>query len=575
MGPCTIDPFEQGARVGICGANKDTIVARNLARKIAAGVSAHSEHGREMALALLKIGEGLCSNKEYVWELAKTFNIKEGQSGQVVLELAKAILGEFSKQEELLVFPFRAPEQRIKTWKRGDMLPFGIDREIVELLHRTNMGVDTDPKSLILKAMRVALADGWGGSMIATELSDLILGFPSPIRSKVNLGVIKEEMVNIIVHGHEPLLADAVVKSAKDPELISMANKYGAEGINVVGMCCTANEVLMRKGIPVAGNFLQQELAIITGAVEVLMVDVQCIMPSLKEVCSCYHTKLLTTSRKARFPLVQHIEFQVSRAEEVAKEIIKEAIKNFPHRNRRYIEIPREEIELVAGFTARNYFSILGGSYRYTYSPLNEAIISGRLKGVVGVVGCNNPKIVHDQGHVSLVQELIGNDILVIQTGCSAIACAKAGLMVPEAAYSAAGRGLQEICEVVGIPPVLHMGSCVDNSRLLLALTFIVQEGGLGDDISLVPVAGVAPEWMSEKALAIGFYFVGSGVFTVFGRSHPVLGSKYVTQFLTNEIEKVVGARFAYEVDPLKMSGLIIDHINAQRKRLGLPERFE
>jgi len=433
------------------------------------------------------------------------------------------------------------------------------------------MGVDNDYKNLIASGMRCALSDGWGGSMAATDVQDVILGSPQPIRGKVNLGVLKENHVNIVVHGHEPILSEMAVKASQDPELAELAKSLGAEGINLAGICCTANEVLMRHGIAVAGNFLQQELAIITGAVELMMVDVQCIMPALQGTATCFHTKLVTTNPKARFPGVTHIEFESKRAYEVAKQIIKMGVENFANRNKTRVNIPKQEMDLVAGFTKEIVFQILGGRYRATYKPLNDAIISGRLRGLAGVVGCNNAKQTHDYFHTTLVKELIKNDCLVLQTGCSAIACAKQGLLIPEAAKEYAGKGLQEICEAVGIPPVLHLGSCVDNSRILTAASYIVQEGGLGEDLSDIPAAGCAPEWMSEKAITIGFYFMASGVYTIFGASPlATLGSKNLTDYLTKELEGVLGARFEFCDDPLEMAKLMIAHIDKKRQALKL-----
>lgn len=577
MGPCRIDPFGEGSQVGVCGANADTIAARNLVRKIAVGASAHSDHGRDVAHTLSLISEGQAqdyevSDIEKLKNLAGEFGIEVNKTKeQIAKELSKKLLEEFGKQQGELVFTKRAPKKRQQIWKKLDITPRGIDREIVELLHTTTMGVDNDYKNLINTGLRTSLSDGWGGSMMATDVQDIILGSPQPIRGKVNLGVLKEDCVNIVVHGHEPILSEMAVKASQDPELIKLAKDKGAQGINLAGICCTANEVLMRHGISVAGNFLQQELAIITGAVEVMMVDVQCIMPALAEVVSCFHTKLVTTNPQARFPGVSHIEFQPKKAYEVAKQIVKLGIENFVNRNRKRVNIPLQEMDLVAGFTKEIVFQILGGRYRATYRPLNEAIISGRLRGLAGVVGCNNPKQAHDYFHTTLVKELIKNDILVLQTGCSAIACAKQGLLIPEAAKEYAGRGLQEICAAVGIPPVLHLGSCVDNSRILTAASQIIVEGGLGEDLSDIPAAGAAPEWMSEKAITIGFYFVASGVYTIFGAGpFATLGSKDLTDYLTAGLEETVGGRFEFCAEPLQMAKLMIEHIDKKRKALKL-----
>ncbi len=585
MGPCRIDPFGEGAQVGVCGANADTIAARNLARKIAVGASAHSDHGRDVAhaLSLIKPAGDKKSKHghshdyeiqdvEKLKTLAAEYGVDINKTvEEITKELSKKLLEEFGRQEGELTLTKRAPKKRQEIWKKLGIIPRGIDREVVELLHTTTMGVDNDYKNLMATGMRCALSDGWGGSMIATDVQDIILGSPVPVRSKVNLGAIKENCVNIVVHGHEPILSEMAVKATKDPELLKLAKKAGAEGINLVGICCTANEILMRHGISVAGNFLQQELAIITGAVEVMMVDVQCIMPSLHEVSGCFHTKLITTNPKAKFPGVTHIEFDPKDAYETTKQIIKTAVENFANRNKEKVNIPKEEMDLVAGFTKDMVYEILGGKYRSTYSPLNEAIISGRLRGLAGVVGCNNPKQTHDYFHTTLVKELIKNDVLVLQTGCSAIACAKHGLLIPEAAKEYAGKGLQEICEAVGIPPVLHLGACVDNSRILTAASHVIAEGGLGEDLSDLPAAGCAPEWMSEKAITIGFYFVASGVYTVFGANpFATLGSTNLTNYLTKEIGETVGGRFEFCDDPIKMAQVMIAHIDKKREALKL-----
>jgi carbon-monoxide dehydrogenase catalytic subunit len=436
------------------------------------------------------------------------------------------------------------------------------------------MGVGSDYKNLLKQGIRCSLSDGWGGSLIATELSDILFGSPQPIRFGVNLGVLDEKQVNIIVHGHEPTLSDIIVAVSQEAELLKLAKEKGAAGINIAGMCCTANEILMRHGIPVAGNFLQQELAIMTGAVDVMLVDVQCIMPALSSLCGCFHTKLITTSPKCKIAGAEHIEFHEDKAVEIARQIIKTAIENFANRKGN-IRIPKVTERGIAGFTTENVFYNLGGRFRGSYRPLNDAVISGRLRGAVGVVGCNNPKQTHDYCHLAIIKELIKNDVLVVSTGCGAIAAGKAGLMRPDAAAKYCGKGLQEICETVGIPPVLHVGSCVDNSRILTILANVVAEGGLGEDISDLPVAGAAPEWMSEKAVSIGMYFVASGVFTVIAEPLPILGAPNLTRYLTDEIEKELGGKWAFERDPIKAAQMMIEHIESKRDCLGINVKKE
>ncbi|NQT81125.1 MAG: anaerobic carbon-monoxide dehydrogenase catalytic subunit [Candidatus Aminicenantes bacterium] len=580
MGPCRINPRGKSPQKGVCGATAEEIVARNFARMIAGGASAHSDHGREVAKTLLfaarSPGSGYSiKDVNKLKKVAKVLEIEvnDRKKEDIAAEVAVKTLENFGRQEGEVSFIKMAPETRQALWRKLDVVPRGIDREIVEMMHRTNMGVDQDYKNIMLHGSRTALADGWGGSMIATELQDILFGTPSPIRGQVNLGVLSEKDVNIVVHGHEPGLSEMMVLAARDKDLIKLAKSKGAKGINLAGICCTANEILLRHGLPIAGNVLQQELAISTGAVEVMIVDVQCIMPSLSEVANCYHTKLLTTSRKGKIEGAKHIKFSEKNALQTAKEIVKEAIDNYP--NRENVDIPKEKMDLVAGFSHEAINYMLGGTFRGSYTPLNDNVINGRIKGIAAVVGCCNPKVTHDQGHVNLVEELIANDILVVQTGCSAIACAKAGFLTPETAMKLAGKGLAEVCKAVGMPPVLHSGSCVDNSRILIALSEMVKIGGLGDDICDLPVAGAAPEWMSEKAISIGHYFVASGVFTVFGVGLPVSGSEKFSRHIFKEFEKIFGGMWAAEPDTKKMASLIIDHINKKREKLGISKGKE
>jgi carbon-monoxide dehydrogenase catalytic subunit len=577
MGPCRIDPFGDGPQAGICGATADTIAARNLVRMIAAGAAAHSDHGRDVAHTFKMAVESdscdyMIKDEIKLREVAARYGIKvEGrQTKDIGLQLADAVMAEFGRQEGTLVSTAAyAPPARLKVWKELGVMPRSIDREIVEIMHRTHIGVGSDYKNLVKQGIRACLSDGWGGSLIATELSDILFGSPWPIRFGANLGVLDEKQVNIIVHGHEPTLSDIIVAVSQEPQLLKMAKDKGVEGINIAGMCCTANEILMRHGIPVAGNFLQQELAMMTGVVDVMLVDVQCIMPALGSLSDCFHTRLITTSPKCKIAGAEHIEFHEDKAVEIARTIIKSGVENFANR-RSGAMVPKLKERGIAGFTTENIFYNLGGRYRGSYRPLNDNIINGRIRGAAGVVGCNNPKQVHDYGHLTLIKELIKNDILVVSTGCSAVAAGKAGLMRPDAAGKYCGRGLAEVCEAVGIPPVLHVGSCVDNSRILTILSNVVAEGGLGDDISDLPVAGAAPEWMSEKAVSIGMYFVASGVYTVIAEPLPVLGAPNLTRYLTDEIEQDTGGKWAFERDPVKAAELMIEHIESKRDALGI-----
>ncbi|MBI4303116.1 MAG: anaerobic carbon-monoxide dehydrogenase catalytic subunit [Chloroflexi bacterium] len=588
MGPCRVPlargkeetPEEKKKRRGVCGATAETIAARNFVRKIAAGTASHGDHGRVMAKLFLDVAEGKApgyeiKDEQKLLQLALDLGVKIGDRSnkEIAIDVAHLLTNEFGKQEGELLMLRRAPLKRQELWRKWGIAPRGIDIEVAEAMHRTHMGTDQEYHDLLNFGSKVALADGWGGSMIGTEIQDIIFGTPAPLLSQINLGVLKEDEVNIIIHGHEPQLAEMMAVAAQDPKMIEYAKSKGAKGINLAGMCCTANEMLMRHGVPIAGNFLQQELAIVTGALEAIVVDVQCIMQGLADTAQCYHTKVITTDARARIQGATHMPFDELNGLESAKTIIRAAVDNYVNRGKN-VRIPTQKSDMIAGFSHETINYLLGGLFRASYRPLNDNIINGRIRGVAGVVGCNNPRTIHDAGNLAMVKELIKNDVLVLQTGCMAMASGKAGLMVPEAAQYA-GDGLRSVCEAVGIPPVLHVGACIDNSRILVAATAMVKDGGLGDDISDLPVAGAAPEWMSEKAIAIGQYFVASGVFTVFGTTWPTIGSKEVTDLLFNEMEGMYGGKWAFEPDPVKAAHLMIDHIDKKRKALGLDKARE
>jgi carbon-monoxide dehydrogenase catalytic subunit len=468
---------------------------------------------------------------------------------------------DYGMRREKLPMGARAPQARQDLWDKVGVYPRGIDRENVEVLHRTHMGVDNDWVNILLHGVRTSLSDGWGGSMVATELSDTLFGTPTPKMSRMNLGVLKDDHVNIILHGHNPMLSEVIVVAAQDLNLLKLAEEKGAKGVNLAGLCCTGNEVLMRKGIPMAGNHLIQELSLMTGAVEAMVVDYQCIMPAVTETAKCFHTKVISTFDKAKFPGAEHISFDPGRGLEIGKQIVRAAIENFENRVPERVYIPVEPVEIMAGFSIEAILGALGG----TPQPLIDAIVAGKIRGAVGVVGCNTPKITQDLGHTELTKRLIENDSLVVVTGCTAVADGKAGLMVPEAA-DLAGPGLSEVCKALGIPPVLHLGSCVDNTRILVLAAALANT--LGVDISALPLAGAAPEWYSEKAVSIGTYVVGSGIFTVLGVAPPIFGSPNIVKLLTEGLEDVFGATFAVEPDPNRAAVLIRRHI--EKKRAGL-----
>ncbi len=596
MGPCRLPLPKAGIegadeRKGLCGATANTIAARNFARMVAAGTAAHSDHGRSVAEVFLSVARKETQDYKIkdpyrLLAIAPHFDIAttvavDGEQldrdlDEIALEVAEKALNEWGKAEGELYYLKRAPAPLYEKWRKQGVLPRSIDREVVEIMHRTTMGVDQDYKNIVKQCTRTSLADGWGGAMMATDLQDVMFGSPSPLQSEANLGIMKEDHVNIIIHGHEPVLSEMIVAAAQSKEMAEYAKQKGAKGIQLGGICCTGNEMLQRHGVPPAGTFLQQELAIITGACDAMVVDVQCVFQNLANVAKCFHTKLITTHPIAKMEQdnVVHIEFDEHHALEDAERIVRMAIDNFENRSAE-VMIPSQKSTQIAGFGVESIEYHLGGTFRGSYYTLNDNIINGRIRGVAGVVGCNNARTQHNQEHITIIKELIKHDVLVLTTGCSAIACGMHGLLTPETAPVYCGPGLAEVCETVGIPPVLHLGSCVDNSRILLAATEMVKAGGLGKDLSDLPAAGSAPEWMSEKAIAIGHYFVSSGVYTVFGYHMPLSGAPVFKDYLYQEMEKIYGGKWDCEPDPIKHAHKMIAHIDKKRKELGIDKARE
>jgi carbon-monoxide dehydrogenase catalytic subunit len=507
--------------------------------------------------------------------IAKEWGIEsEGRDiYDVAHEVALTAMQEYGKVFGYQRWVARAPKHTQELWEKAEITPRAVDREVSHAMHMTHMGNTSKPEALIRQSLRNGLSDGWGGSMTGTEFSDVLFGTPKPIDTEANLGVMNAENVNIVVHGHDPSLSEMICEYADDPEMIAYAKEMGAKGITVSGVCCTSNEVAMRRGVPMAGNFLQQENVVLTGACEAIVVDVQCIFPALGPLSKCFHTKFVTTDVRCQMPDSDFIRFSPENADENAKAIVKLAIENFKNRKPELVHIPDLKQKATVGYSVEAIVKTLDGvtnsqvDVTGTTKPLIECITSGVIRGAVAMVGCNNPKVRPDYAHVELMKKLIANDIIVISSGCSAQAAAKAGLMNKEA-KNLCGAGLKRVCELADIPPVLHMGSCVDISRMMILASELAKDSGL--NISQLPVVGCAPEWMSEKAVSIGNYVVATGLDTFLGVDPYVSGSDQVADLLTNGVRDWVEAAYTVEKDIDKLGDLMIQRIEEKRDALGI-----
>ena len=577
MGPCRITPK---APRGICGCDVHGIVGRNYLRFTAGGSATHSDHGREIMHTLYQTREGgnyQVKDPEKLKRIAKEWGVEtEGKDiYDLAHEIAEIGLLEYGDPFGTQRFLKRAPEHTQKLWNEAGIEPRAIDREVSQSLHMTHMGCSSKPEALIRQSLRAGLSDGWGGSMMGTEFSDVMFGTPKPIDTTANIGVMEKDNVNIIVHGHDPSLSEMIVFYANDPEMIAYAKENGAKGITVAGVCCTSNEVTMRHGIPMAGNFLSQENVVLTGACEAIVVDVQCIFPALGPLSKCFHTKFITTSPIAQIPDSDFIEFHAESAGENARAIVRTAIENFKNRRPELVNIPDLKTKARVGYSVEAIKKELDGvcnSHVDTYGttkPLIDCVKAGVLRGAVAMVGCNNPKVRPDTAHIELMKKLLKNDIIVILSGCSAQAAAKAGLMDPDA-KEYCGEGLKRVCELVGIPPVLHMGSCVDISRMMILASDIAKDWGI--NISQIPLCGCAPEWMSEKAVSIGNYVVATGIDTYLGVDPYTKGSSEVVDLLQGEhgVKDWVEAHFIVDTDIESLGDKMIAGIEAKRAALGI-----
>ena len=578
MGPCRIT--KKSPR-GICGCDVHGIVGRNFLMFTAGGAATHSDHGREIMHTLYQTHEGgnyQVKDPEKLIRIAKEWGVEtEGKDiYDLAHEMAEIGLLEYGKPFGTQRFLKRAPEHTQKLWADAGIEPRAIDREVSTAMHMTHMGCSSLPEALVHQALRAGLSDGWGGSMMGTEFSDVMFGTPKPIDTTANIGVMEKDNVNIVVHGHDPSLSEMIVYYANDPEMIAYAKSMGAKGITVSGVCCTSNEVAMRHGIPMAGNYLNQENVVLTGACEAIVVDVQCIFPALGPLSKCFHTKFITTSPIARIPDSEFIQFSAKTAGDNAKAIVKMAIENFKNRKPELVNIPNLKQNARVGYSVEAIVKVLDGVANSqvdefgTTKPLLECVTSGVLRGAVAMVGCNNPKVRPDSAHIGLMKKMLENDIIVITTGCAAQAAAKAGLMDPVKAKEYCGDGLKRVCELAGIPPVLHMGSCVDISRMLILAAELSKDSGI--PISQLPVVGCAPEWMSEKAVSIGNYVVATGIETFLGVDPYVKGSTEICELLTGEhgVKDWVEAKYVVDTDIDSLGDKMIECIEAKRAALGI-----
>jgi carbon-monoxide dehydrogenase catalytic subunit len=571
MGPCKVT--KKSPR-GVCGADADLIVARNLLRWAAAGVAAHGARGREVMLALKASAEGTLNiplaGTEKIRKSAAQLGIDiNGKSiEEIASELADVLLEDLSrtvpgKHKTLHSF---ATKERIEVWKELDILPIGAYHEVFEALHRTSTGTDGDWQNVMKQLLRCGLAFAWTSVLGSSIAMDSLFGIPERSTVRANLGALKEGFVNIAVHGHSPLLVSEIVKQGRSEEFISLAKEKGALGIQFYGICCSGLSAMYRYGgvIPLS-NAIGAELVLGTGALDLWVADVQDVFPSIMDVAKCFKTVVVTTSDSARLPGAEHYGYDhhhsnLGETETLARKIIERAIESFEARRDVPVFIPQYEVDAEIGFSleyAANRFGSIG--------EIANALKEGKIAGVVNLVGCNNPRVLYEKAVADVAQKLIENNILVLTNGCASFPLLKLGFC-NASALTKAGKEIREFLEP-DIPPVWHMGECLDNARA--SALFRALADALGKDIKDMPFAFASPEWSNEKGLGAALGFRLLGINSYHSVYPPVQGSQNVMKYLFEDTQETLGSVMVVEVDPNKLAERMISDIKDKRKALG------
>jgi carbon-monoxide dehydrogenase catalytic subunit len=584
MGPCRITPKSPR---GVCGADAHLIVARNILRWTAAGVAAHGARGREVMLALKGAADGTLDlpilGPEKVVATAKSFGIFEetkttqqlaGEIALILLEdLCRTLPGPHKTLEAL------APPERLAKWKELDILPVGAYHEVFEALHRTTTGTDGDWENIARQVLRCGLAFAWSSVVGSSIAMDCLYGLPKRSRISTNLGAIRLDTVNIAVHGHSPVLVAAIVKAARREDLLAEAVAAGSTGIKLYGICCSGHSALAKFGdITPLANAVGAELTLATGALDLWVADVQDVFPGIMDVAACFHTRVITTSDSARLPGAEHIAFDhhhsnLDQADSLAERIVRRGIQAYGERQAGKIFVPQARMDAEVGFSVENILETFGGA-----DVLLGHLRSGRIRGVVNLVGCNNPKVVYEEAIVKVAEELIAHDILTLTNGCAAFALLKMGFCLPEG-LAGAGNGLNQALAPHNLPPVWHMGECLDNARASAFFRTIAIASG--EPLTQLPLAFSSPEWSNEKGLgaALGFRLLGLNSYHCI--APPVAGSDKVARFFYEDTQELLGGVMVVDQDPVALAGRIVADFDERRAGLGwrpaapaIPERL-
>lgn len=571
MGPCKITPKSPK---GICGADADLIVARNLLRSAAAGVAQHGMHAREVILSLKWAAEGKLDipiiGKYKVKAMAEAFGIpvKHRPFQKVAIDLADVLLADMSRTEpeEYKTIKACAPLERQETWKKLGILPISAYHEVFEAYHKTGCATDGDWKSIMQQFLRCGLAFTFTGVVASNIATDSLFGVGDRVTSKVNIGALEKGYVNIAVHGHLPVLVSQIVQTGLTEKYQNLAKKAGAKGIKFYGICCSGLSAMYRyAGVIPLSNAVTAELVMGTGALDLWVADVQDVFPSIMNVANCFKTVVVTTSDSARLPGAEHIAYDhhhsnIDETQKIAEKIVERAIESHGAREGIPVYIPPYEVEAEVGFSVEYVHKRFG-----SMKPLAEALQRGKILGIVNLVGCNNTKVVYERAIVDVADVLLKNNVLILTNGCAAFPLMKLGYCTVEA-LGKTGENLREFL-TPDLPPVWHVGECIDNTRSSGIFAGIA--GELGKNLYEMPFAFSSPEWGNEKSIDASLGFRLMGINSYHCVEAQIQGSANVIHFLKEGTKDTLGSVMYVDTDPISLGNKIVEDIKAKRKALG------
>ncbi|MDF2557136.1 MAG: carbon-monoxide dehydrogenase, catalytic subunit [Bacillales bacterium] len=576
-GPCRWN-VDKGIDKGVCGIGPDANAMRKLLIQNTLGAGTYSHHAYEAFKTLKSIGEGkspfkIKDENKLKWMCEKVGIDTNQEINALAIQLADLLESQQhvgADDKNIMVEAF-APKKRKEVWRKLNIYPGGTVHEEQTCVASSLTNVDGDYASLALKALRLGLATIYNSQIGLEMVQDIIFGTPMPHEVNTDLGILDPNYINIAFNGHQPWIGALTIEKLKNSMYQEKGKAVGAKGIRVIGSIETGQELLQRYPmddvfVGLMGNWLAIEPMLATGAVDVLAMEENCSPPAIDCYAEKYQVTLVAISTIIGVPgISEKMAYNPAKADEMSERLIDLAIDNFKKRHKKIKpHVPKQVQKAIAGFSTEAVLHALGNSL----DPLVDVIAKGKIKGVVALANCatlkNGP---HDWNTVNLTKELIKRDILVVAGGCGNHALEVAGLCVPEAS-SMAGTGLEEVCNLLKIPPVLSFGTCTDTGRISMLVTALADH--LDVDIPQLPIAVTAPEWMEQKATIDGLFAVAYGAYTHLSPVPFLTGAPNLVKLMTEDVEKLTGGKVALGDDPIEVANNIESHILSKRKELNL-----